>query len=337
MASSGRRASRLAIGAIALIAGMALPLGGCGEDDKALDPQQLRPRSGLEQIRSLPGGKDRLEQRPATCRRTHAVLIAAGKPHPARLEVRPGDCVVWGNKGAADVGVQSVSRPPRMSGKRTFGALFGFAMTIGAREVGAEILGPVTRLTPAQAFRWTRPGGEDLPYPYGADKTPVKVSYTVTPSGGKGAIILLAEGGGSSKPGGGRPAGGLEEIRRLRGGDRTVEQRPAGCRATHAVLIAAGKPEPATLMAELGDCVIWGNKGAVSVEVASAIECRGYRSCSTFSRTVGRRRAAGAVGPLKNLHADLGGRIPYTISGLASRSQGPRIEPGGGKGTIVLK
>ena len=158
MASSGRRASRMAIGAIALLAGMALPLGGCGEDDEALDPQQLRPRSGLEQIGSLPGGKDRLEERPATCRRTHAVLIAAGKPQPARLELRPGDCVVWGNKGAADVGVQSAGGPPRMSGKRAFGALFAFAMTIGAREVGGEILGPVTRLTPAR--RSSRRGPE---------------------------------------------------------------------------------------------------------------------------------------------------------------------------------
>ena len=104
-----------------------------------------------------------------------------------------------------------------------------------------------------------------------------------------------------------------------------MERRPAGCRATHAVLIGAGKPEPARLTAERGDCVIWGNKGPVSVEVASDVECRGYRSCSTFSRTVGRRRAAGAVGPLKSSHADLGGRVPYTI------------EPGGGKGTIILK
>ena len=59
-------------------------------------------------------------------------------------------------------------------------------MTIGGREAAGTVLGPFTRLTPAEAFIEAKPGGEDLPYPYGAADRPVKVSYTVTPGGAMG-------------------------------------------------------------------------------------------------------------------------------------------------------
>ncbi|MCA1697560.1 MAG: hypothetical protein LC790_01090, partial [Actinobacteria bacterium] len=134
-------------------------------------------------------------------------------------------------------------------------------MTIGAREAGGEVLGPFTRLTPTEAFIEAKPGGEYLRYPYGAEDRPVKVSYTVTPSGAAGTIVLLAEAARRSRPERAGRASGLDQIRRLRGGEREIEDRPAACRATHAVLIAAGEPEPQTLRAAPGDCVIWGNKG----------------------------------------------------------------------------
>jgi len=304
---------------------VALSLAACGEDDYS-DVGPIVPSTREEgvtgavaEVRRLDFGDHAVDQRPAACRTTHAVLIVNGKLKPARVSLGPGDCVVWGNTSASDVSVSSAKPQLVRERKRLTGAIFGFAFTLDGRSAGGNI-GPFTRLTPAQAHRQTvsdRPPkarGEQPPvrdsYAYASTRTPVEVRYTVRPSGAQGALTLEPGGRAPESDGQERLSRDLRKVRGLREGRRVLDERPAACQSTHAVLITHSAARPARLTVTAGACVVWGNLSRSRIAVASSQPCTLDRACIDFSTPIGPGQAGGAIGPLKRALAEL----PYTVT-----------------------
>ena len=155
---------------------------------------------------------------------------------------------------------------------------------------------------------------------YVTTKATVKIPYEIEPGGAKGTIVV--RGGFAKAPHPeGRPTRELQAVRRLRCGEVTFAERPAGCKRTRAVVIEDGKPTPRELrLPVVGGCVLWGNKGPSQVAVKSG---RGSSS-AFFSHS-----ALSPDSPLATssdfFYGSSPGRIPYMI------------EPGGAKGAIVLE
>ncbi len=304
---------------------IALNLAACGEDDTSdvgeivPSPREEGVTAAVAEVRRLAGGDRAVDRRPAACRTTHAVLVVNGKPNPARVTVGPGDCVVWGNTTAYDVSVSSAKPQLVRKGKRVTGAIFGFAFTLFGRSAGGSV-GPFTRLTPAEAYRQTvadhaPKARRQLPpvhasYAYASTRTPVEVRYAVRPSGAHGTLILMPGGRAPVPTGRVRLSGDVRKVRGLRDGRRVVDERPAACQSTYAVLITDSAARPARLRVKAGGCVVWGNLGRSRIAVASRQECAPDRPCVSFAEPIGPGEAGRAIGPLKRALEE----IPYTVT-----------------------
>jgi hypothetical protein len=99
-------------------------------------PSMPRERfSAVERVRDLRGGIRVLNERPATCRTTHAIRFIDGRPQPAKLIVPAGACVVWGNEGDVDVDVESRQEcTGYLTGYRS---CVSFSRAIGPRSAAA--------------------------------------------------------------------------------------------------------------------------------------------------------------------------------------------------------
>jgi hypothetical protein len=273
--------------------------------------------SRLEDLRRLRGGERAYLARAATCRTTHAVLIAGDRPKPSVLELEEGDCVIWGNSGAAQVRLKA-SPTAGEAGRPALGAgAFSFDLPPGAVQ-GA--MGPFEAMT-RRAFEERKPTQCPSRGQYFVTaKPPVKIPYEIEPGGAKGMIVVRGGSAKAPQPEG-RPTRELQAVRRLRCGEVTFAERPAACKRTRAVLIDGGKPTPRALrLPVVGGCVLWGNKGTPQVAVRSE---RGSSS-AFFSHS-----ALSPGSPLATssdfFYGSSPGRIPYTI------------EPGRAKGAIVLE
>ena len=291
---------------------------------KTRTPPEPAPQGGggstasrLEDLRRLRGGEHAYLARPATCRTTHAVLIAGDRPKPSVLELKGGDCVIWANSGAAQVRLEA-SPPAGEAGTPPLGTgAFSFDMPPGGIQ---RAMGPFEALT-RRAFEERKP----MQCPsrgqyFVTTKPPVKIPYEIEPGGAKGMIVVLRGSAKAPHPEG-RPTRELQAVRRLRCGEVTFAERPAACKRTRAVLIEGGKPTPRELrLPVMGGCVLWGNKGTPKVAVRSE---RGSSS-AFFSHS-----ALSPGSPLATssdfFYGSSPGRIPYTI------------EPGRAKGAIVLE
>jgi hypothetical protein len=113
---------------------------------------------------------------------------------------------------------------------------------------------------------------------------------------------------------------GLEQVARLACGKLTIADRPAGCKATRSVLIAARKPKPRELrLPRVGGCVVWGNQDR------SKATLKLNRSSSSPGAPIDHRRLwPRAAAAWDFFYRSSPGEISYTI------------QPGGAKGTIVL-
>ena len=333
-----RAAGRVAAWRTAAVACAALALSACAGDDG--DGVALPPESGLSEIRALNLGEFNLASRPATCERTHAVLIVAGKPHPRELRLAQGACLVWGNRASDAPVIVRFAR--RAAGKRDLSSRL-------PPRFASPVQGPLEALPRREAFKAT--GGAVSPFSYNSEsgtaselairafhparsrpqalrcpsralrgpvaKTPLKLSYTIEPGGAKGTLILNRS-GRASQPAGLVPRG-LEEVARLACGKLTVADLPAGCRTTRPILIAAGQPSPRELkLPRAGGCVVWGNQDGSEATVEFS------RSTPPDAPINHRRLWPRATAAWDFFYRSSPAEIPYTI------------QPGRAKGTIVL-
>lgn len=108
--SAGRVAGETARRMSATSAGAALvlALSACAGDGG--DEVSLPPPSDPDEIRQLNAGEFFLAARPATCKRTLAVLIVAGKPTPRERRLEQGDCFAWAHPAST---ISTVVGPTR--------------------------------------------------------------------------------------------------------------------------------------------------------------------------------------------------------------------------------
>ncbi len=87
----------------------ALAVSACARDSgvQQAPPDALEvpvPR-GLEDVAHLRRAQSALDNRPASCTTTHAIVISDGTPKPRRLRVGSGACLIWGNMSGGPVRV----------------------------------------------------------------------------------------------------------------------------------------------------------------------------------------------------------------------------------------
>lgn len=313
------------IGLLFICAALVLPACGGDEEPAAPIPESAPPvggsggdrstASGLQDLRRLRGGERAYLARPATCRTTHAVLIAGARPKPSVLTLKGGDCVIWANSGAAQVRLEA-SAPADEAGRRAL-AVGPFSFDLPSKGIQPAI-GPFEAPTP-RAFEERKPTQcPNRGQYFVTTKPPVKIPYEIEPSGVKGTIVVLRGSAKAPHPEV-RPTRELQAVRRLRCGEVTFAHRAAGCKTTRAVLIEGGMPLPRELrLPVVGGCLLWGNKDTRQVAVRSA---RGSSS-AFFSHSA---LFPGWAQTSDFFHGSSPGRIPYTI------------EPGGAKGAIILE
>jgi len=190
-----------------------------------------------------------------------------GKPKPGKLRVRSGACVIWGNTSDRVVHVVSEQRYAE-----------GGSMT-RSRQLqprSAALYGPLERLTSHRAALDQRRRKERKSCPYQAiglgdpsTTAPVEHSYTITPGGGQGTLIVEPAQADSPTQQQRPLAADLRALQRLRCGDVLLEERASSCELTKAVLIAGGEPRPRNLKLKLKAgrpvCLFWGNQGDAAV------------------------------------------------------------------------
>ena len=329
----------LVVSVIAALAAATLALSACdGGGDSAdigADARAGTAPGDLREVRRLPFGEYAFDERPASCTTTHAVLIVQGKPRPRELKVGSGACVIWGNKTDRDVEVVSVQ--PHPEGGRTT-----HHNRVPARSA-ASAYGPLERLTPARAATDEKRRREEkfcfsdaigLGDP--STDTPVALSYTITPSGAKGKIIVDPPNGPAPKRPHRRSAPDLQKLRRLRCGGVLLEERPASCQVMRAVLIVGGEPRPSNvhLKASRSACLFWGNQDDTEVvaELGSA------SSRPRAGSRPGKRVAAdnGAVIPPRTA-TELGGFDFRRGSARLTWHLSYTLQPSGAKATIAFE
>lgn len=268
MSSCGGCSWLSAIGAIAPIVCASVAFAACGGEQAAdVSDQRARAPSDLRQVRKLQFGEEAFDQRPASCATTHGVLIVDGKPKPGKLRIGSGACVLWGN--TSDRAVHVVSKQPYPEG----GSMTR-SHELPPRSAG--LYGPLERLTPQRAALDERRRKERTSCPYQAvglgdpsTTAPVEHSYTITPGGARGTLIVdPAQADSPTQQQ--RPLGAdLRALQRLRCGDVLLEERASSCEVTKAVLIAGGQPRPRNLKLKLkagrAVCLFWGNQGDAAV------------------------------------------------------------------------
>lgn len=257
----------LAIGTIAPVVFASVAFAACGGEEagNVSDQRARAPSADLRHARKLKFGDEAFDQRPASCATTHGVLIVNGKPKPGKLRVRSGACVIWGN--TSDRAVHVVSEQPHAEDGSTTRS-----NELPPRSAG--LYGPLELLTSHRAALDERRRKERKSCPYQAiglgdpsTTAPVEHSFTITPGGARGTLIVepaQAESPTQQQ----RPlAADLRALKRLRCGDVLLEERASSCGVTKAVLIAGGEPRPRNLKLKAGRpvCLFWGNQGDAAV------------------------------------------------------------------------
>ena len=111
------------------------------EPTPPIEPEAGVPR-GLEKVTGLRNAAMAIEDRPARCTTTRAIVIVDGKPTPRKLRARSGVCLYWGNKSSGRVRVEQLRAP----GVRLQAPTDWFVMPAGT----VHGLGPYETLTPRE-------------------------------------------------------------------------------------------------------------------------------------------------------------------------------------------
>ena len=209
---------------------------------------------------------DVLQDQPASCRTMNPIVFRDGKPVPPSLTISAGACLVWANKSSGPLGLSFSPSPDerplrelRILPRSVFAE--GSFETLPPRAYARMIADEAGKSGCGKSRRGSYYG---VQY-YRADKRPVTISYTVSPGGAKGRVVL-------------RPkprhravlSSEVEQARRLRCGRNEVDGRPARCKTMQAVLIGDQTPNPAELrIARRGACVVFGNKGKRTLRIES--------------------------------------------------------------------
>jgi len=283
-----------AIGTMAPVVFASVAFAACGgkEAGSVSDQRARAPSADLRQVRKLQFGDEAFDQRPASCATTHGVLIVDGKPKPGRLRVRSGACVIWGNTG--DRAVHVVSEQPHAEG----GSMTR-SHELPPRSAG--LYGPLERLTSHRAALDERRRKERKSCPYQAiglgdpsTTAPVEHSFTITPGGARGTLIVEPAHAESPTQQQRPLAADLRALQRLRCGDVLLEERASSCGVTKAVLIASGEPRPRNLKLKLKAgrpvCLFWGNQGGAAVVAQLRSQRPGTRPAAERDKRVVDRR-----------------------------------------------
>jgi hypothetical protein len=259
-----------------------------------------------------------IEDRPASCTTTRAIVIVDGKPTPRKLRARSGVCLYWGNKSSGRVRVEQLPAP----GVRLQAPTDWFVMPAGT----VHGLGPYETLAPREFRQVLRDEGgkfgcttirSESHYGaryYASTGRPVRIPLRTHPGGGR--VELRIE----PSPEREALARDVRAVRRLRCGRRAVDARPVRCRRPRAVTIVNGKPLPAELrIRRRTDCVVWGNRGKRQVTIDSQRCPRCFFTLPLPPRSAG-VNYFGAAAPK---------RFPHPVR--------YGIKPGGTSGTILLE